>query len=222
MNIHLENKTLLDKITQKGLQTVVSSFGILCGLTGFIAGVFEILQGNLPTNGFEISTIGLGYAMANDFTYYAVTIAPTLLLSGILACILSCATLIWSVRFIDKRFGATVLLILCLSQMLVGGGWVIDIALITCALATRINTPLSWWRTHLPNGTRKWLVKIFPISVVIFALISGAMLILTIFGVNSQLMIDALSPLAGLMFLPILLMIFGAIATDIQNPVILQ
>ena len=52
----------------QGLRLVVAAFGILCGLTGIIAGIFEVLQGNIPTNGFEISTIGSSYLMVDDFT----------------------------------------------------------------------------------------------------------------------------------------------------------
>ena len=222
MVTEIENQKDTKSQNRNALHIVVMAFGVLCGITGIIAGVFEMLQGNIPINGFEISTIGFEYEMAADFTYYAVSLAPTFLISGILACVFSFATLFWSIKYVDGRFGTTILFVLCISQMLVGGGWVIDIALITCILATRINTPLNWWQRNLPEGSRLWFKKLFPISVLVFALISGAMLVLTVIGVNSQLMIDALSPLAGLMFLPILLMIFGAIATDIQNPLIVQ
>jgi hypothetical protein len=42
----------------KGTRLVVAAFGTLCGLTGIIAGIFEVLQGNISTDGFVISTIG--------------------------------------------------------------------------------------------------------------------------------------------------------------------
>ena len=77
---------------------VVTSFGILCGLTGIIAGVFEVLQGNVPTEGYVISTIGSEYTMYNDFTYYAVTIIPNFLVTGILAIFTSSLVTVWSVR----------------------------------------------------------------------------------------------------------------------------
>ena len=44
----------------------VSAFGVLCGLTGIVAGYFETLQGNVATSGFIISTIGPTYSMLVD------------------------------------------------------------------------------------------------------------------------------------------------------------
>ena len=200
-----------------GIKIVVMAFGILCGLTGIIAGIFEILQGNVAAIGFEISTIGSTYSMADDFTYHAITLIPNLLLTGILACIVSCSVLIWSVKFVERKYGVLILFILCIFQLLVGGAWVIDIAVITCLLATRINKPLNWWQSHLTGKVRNGFVKLFPISLIAYAIISISMLVLTIFGVNSEVLIDLLSPLAAAMFIPILLMIFGGLSIDINN-----
>ena len=47
----------------EGTRLVVAAFRTLCGLTGIIAGIFEVLQENIPTGGFLISTIGLDYLM---------------------------------------------------------------------------------------------------------------------------------------------------------------
>ena len=200
-----------------GIRIVVAAFGILSGLTGMIAGIFEILQGNVAPSGLEISTIGSTYSMVDDFTYHAITLIPIFLLTGILAFIVSGLVIIWSVRFVEKKYGVLTLFILCISQVLVGGAWVIDIAIIMCLLATRINKPLNWWRSHLTGRTRDWFAKFFPLSLVCYAIISGAMLMLTIFGVNSAILIDALSPLATTMFIPILLMILGGFAVDIRG-----
>ena len=200
-----------------GTRVVVALFGILCGLTGIIAGCFEIRQGNIAPSGLIISTIGPNYIMANDFTYFAVTIIPNLLLTGILAIIISCLVMLWSARFVHKKNGALVLLGLSFTQMLVGGGWVIDLAIITCILATRIDKSLNWWRSHLPTKLRLWLANLFPFSLVVYAIISFFMLVLTILGVNSVAMIKPMEIIAVVMFIPILLMIFGGIAHDIQR-----
>ena len=199
-----------------GTRIVVAAFGILCGLTGMVAGIFEILQGNIAPSSFEISTIGSTYSMADDFTYHAITLIPNFLLTGVLALIVSITVMIWSVKFVERRYGVLTLFTLCISQVLVGGAWVIDIAIIMCLLATRINKPLYWWRSLLTGNVRNWSVKLFPLALVSYAIISGAMLVLTIFGVNSAVLIDALSPLATAMFIPILLMIFGGLAVDVQ------
>ncbi|MHA1136141.1 MAG: hypothetical protein ACTSSE_06600 [Candidatus Thorarchaeota archaeon] len=184
-----------------GLRIVVAAFGILSGLTGMIAGIFEILQGNVAPSSFEISSIGSTYSMADDFTYHATTLIPNFLVTGILAFIVSFTVMIWSVKFVERKYGVFTLFILCISQVLVGGAWVIDIAIIMCLLATRINKPLNWWRSHLIGRTRDWFAKLFPLSLVCYAIISGAMLVFTIFGVNSSILIDVLSLLATAMFI---------------------
>jgi len=200
-----------------GIRVVVAAFGILCGLTGIIAGCFEIRQGNIVPSGFIISTIGPNYSMADDFTYFAVTIIPNLLITGILAIIVSCLVIMWSVRFVHKKNGVLILLGLSITQMLVGGGWVIDLATITCILATRIDKPSNWLRSHLPTNFRLWLTKLLPFSLVIYTIISFSMLVLTILGANDVTLIKPIELLAAAMFIPILLMIFGGLAHDIQR-----
>jgi len=199
----------------KGTRLVIAAFGILCGLTGIIAGIFEVLQGNIIPDGLVISTIGPSYTMAEDFTYFAITIIPNLRVTGILAILVSCSVIIWSIRYVDRKNGALILLGLSIAQMLVGGGWVIDLAIITSILATRINKPNEWWRKRLPERLRLWFVRLFPFSVLAYVLISISMLALTILGVNSETLIKLLEPLAAAMFLPIILMILGGIAHDI-------
>jgi hypothetical protein len=194
---------------------VVAAFGTLCGLTGILAGFFELLQGNVTPDGYVISTIGSEYKMYKDFTYYAITIIPSFTITGLLAIITSSMFLLWSVKYVQRKNGALILLALSIIQMLVGGGWVIDLAVITCILATRIDKPLNWWRRNIPANIRTWLVKLFPFSLVVYGLISLSMLVLTIIGVNSEVLIRLLEPLAVTMFIPILLMIPGGIALDI-------
>ena len=200
-----------------GTRVVVAAFGILCGLTGIIAGCFEILQGNIAPDGFVISTISPDYSMADDYTYFAVTIIPNFLITGILAIIISCLVIMWSVGFVHKKNGVVIFLGLFIAQMLVGGGWVIDLAVITCLLATRIDKPLNWLRSHLPARLRLWLVKLLPSSLVAYAIISSSMLVLTVLGVDDETLINPLDILAAALFIPILLMIFGGLAHDIQR-----
>ncbi|MFX0124603.1 MAG: hypothetical protein ACFFAE_13305 [Candidatus Hodarchaeota archaeon] len=205
-----------------GTRVVVAAFGILCGLTGIIAGFFEILQGNKAPTGFIISTIGPNYSMADDFTYFAITIIPNFLLTGILAIIISCLVIIWSVKYVHRKYGMIILLVLSIMQMLVGGGWVIDLATITCILATRIDKPLNWWRSHLPNNLRLWLTKILPFSLIGYVIIALNMLVLSILGINNMVLIEIITILATVMFIPMMLMIFGGLANDLQKQLIVD
>lgn len=200
-----------------GTRLVVAAFGVLCGLTGVLAGFFEIRQGNVAPSRFVISTIGSNYTTADDFTYFAVTVVPNMFLTGILAVIVSCLVIYWSVRFVHKKNGALILLGLSVTQMLVGGGWVIDLSMVSCILATRIGKPLNWWRTYISGGLRLWLARLLPFSLVVYAVISFSMLVLTILGVNDARYLKAIEPLAVALLVPLLLMIFGGLAHDIQR-----
>ena len=138
-------------------------------------------------------------------------------LTGVLAAAVSCLVIYWSVRCVHKENGALILWGLSAAQMLVGGGWVIDLSLVSCALATRIGKPLHWWRTHLPTQLRLWLARLFPFSLMVYAFISLAMLVLTVLGVNDATYLKPMEPLAAAMFVPIVLMIFGGLAHDIRR-----
>ena len=200
-----------------GIRVVVAAFGILCGLTGIIAGYFEILQGNTAPTGIVISTIGPNYSMADDFTYFAVTIIPNLLITGMVAIVISCLVIIWSVGFVHKKNGSLILLGLSFAQILVGGGWVIDLVLMTCILASRISKPLNWWRSHLPAKLIFWLTKLLPLNLGVYAIISCIMLALSILGIDNGTLLEPLIVLAIAMFIPIILMILGGIAHEIQR-----
>jgi hypothetical protein len=153
--------------------------------------------------------------MADDFTYFAITIVQNFLVTGVLAIVISSLVIVWSIKFVQGKYGTTILLFLSITQMLFGGGWVIDLALIMCILSTRIDKPLNWWRSHLSEHLRLQLAKFFPISLVLYSILASTMLILSIIGVNDIALLRSMSPLAALMFIPILLMIFGGLAQQI-------
>jgi len=202
----------------------VSAFGVFCGLTGIVAGYFEILQGNVAPNGFIISTIGPNYSMWATYgigdlwdTYSAITIIPNFFLTGIVAIFVSFLVIIWSIGFIHKKYGAMIFLLLSVIQFLVGGSFVLDLALITGVVATRINKPLIWWRSHLSVNVRNVLAKLWPWSFIAYVFLVIILLGITIFGVNDASLLDLLGIFAAAMFIPILLMIFGGFAYDNQR-----
>ncbi|MBN2336194.1 hypothetical protein JXL21_11595 [Candidatus Bathyarchaeota archaeon] len=155
--------------------------------------------------------------MYEDFTYYAITIIPSFRVTGILSVTISSIVIIWSVKYIQRKYGALFFLVLSVFQMLVSGGWVIDLAIITSVLASRIGKPMNWWLRYLPSKIRIWVVRLFPVSLLAYTSISLSMLLLTIFGVNDVGLIQLLEPLAVAMFIPIFLMILGGFACDIHN-----
>jgi hypothetical protein len=191
--------------------------GTLCGLTGILAGIFLILRGNEPTNILKISTIGPEYLMWEDSTYVAWTLVPNFLISGIITLIVSTALVFVSIFYINKRYGSIVFLALSVLQLLTGGGFVIDLAVITFLLSLGINSKLKGWRKIFLNKWGKLLASLWLPGLVLYSALSVVMLSITILGVNRPDLMKLMIFLAGFMFLPVLLMIFGSLAYEIRK-----
>ena len=203
---------------------VVVAFAMLCGFTGIIAGYFEILQGNVAPDGLIISTIGPEYSIWTTYSIYelmepysALTIIPNFLLTGIASIIVSCLVMLWAVGFIHKKHGVIIFLLLSIIQFLVGGAFVMDLAIITSITATRINKPLRWWRSHLSDKMKRSFALIWPWSLMFYIVLSSILLGITILGLNNVDLLDYLEIAATLMFIPLILMIIGGFAYDIQK-----
>ncbi len=91
------------------IKTVVSTFGVILGLSGFNHGLFEALQGNAPTPGLIIQAIGPANRMWLHGTEEAFSIIPNFLVTGILAMVVAIIIMIWSARFLQTKHGSTVL-----------------------------------------------------------------------------------------------------------------
>ena len=198
-----------------GVRLVVASFAILCGVTGVMAGCFEIGQGNVETEGFVITTIDPEHTLAGELTYFAFTVIPNLVITGIASIITSIIAVIWAVFFVQRRHGPLILFCLFVGQTLVGGGWILDMAIITVILATRIGKPLSWWHQHLTGRARMALDRLLLPSLVCYVVISFGLIALTIMIVNDPSWWEPLNILATVMFVPMVLLILGALAHDI-------
>ena len=83
--------------------------GVLLGMGGLVNhGIFEILQGNIPTNGFFIEAIGESNRFWIHGTEGAFTVIPNILVTGILVVLTSLAIVFWSARFIQTKPGTQV------------------------------------------------------------------------------------------------------------------
>jgi hypothetical protein len=120
----------------------------------------------------------------------AMTIVPNLLVTGILASLISLLVLVWVTRFVQRKHGGLVLILLSLVLLLVGGGFGPPLlGLILGIAATRIDAPLTWWRTRLTPGVRRALAMLWPWSLVAdviawLCLFPGALLLSAIVGAN--------------------------------------
>ena len=161
-----------------------SIIGVLLGIAGFINhGLFEILQGNTPTNGFFIEAIGEANRFWVHGTEAAFTIIPNFLVTGICVILVSMAVVLWSLKYIQVKHGATIFLSLLILLTFVGGGiGYIILFLPTWAYATRINKSLDWWKNILSVRFRKALSKLWIYCLVATAISWLIVMELGIFG----------------------------------------
>lgn len=147
----------------KRIQITSSAIGVLLGTAGILNhGLFEVLQGNIATNGFYIEAIGENHRYWLYGTEGAFTLIPNFLISGICAILVGLAIVIWSIKYLATKNGTTVFLALMILLTLVGGGIGHIILFIpTWAFATRMNKSLDWWQEKLSLGLRKSLAKIW-------------------------------------------------------------
>jgi len=125
-------------------------------------GLFEILQGNVPTNGLLISAIGAAHKMWPHGDETAFTLIPNFLITGIAAMTVGLALIIWSLGFVQRKHGPTVLLLLFIVLFLVGGG-VAQILFFPWIwlVSTRIHQPPSGWQKIVPVKLQKLLGKVW-------------------------------------------------------------
>ena len=162
---------------------ITATIGILLAFAGFEHGLFEVLQGNKPTDGLFIQAIGETMRWWKHGGEDAFTIIPNFLIAGICAMSVSAFIIIWSLFFIDKKYGAILFLLLFILLTLVGGG--IGFApffIVTWAYSTRINKTLNWWRRILSQKVKKPLAKIWPYTLIGAAICWFMAIEIAIFG----------------------------------------
>jgi hypothetical protein len=143
-------------------RVTVATLGVVFGISGMSHGFFEALQGNTPTGGMFISAIGEAHRMWPHGNEPAFTLIPNFLITGIAAMLVGLAIIVWSLGFVHKKRGPTILLPLFVLLLLVGGG-VAQILFLPWIwlVSTRINKPLIWWRKILPGKIQMPLGKLW-------------------------------------------------------------
>jgi hypothetical protein len=184
---------MAQKLPANGMTKVVAStFGGVVSIAGVMHGCFEILQGSAAPSGLVINAIGPNQRIWDYAALHAFTVIPSLSLAGILAIIFGLLATLWAVAFIDRKSGPWGMLLLSLGLFLVGGGFgPLFNGTFASLVATRINRPLTWWRTHLSAGIRNFLVKLWPGMLVFYVLVFLLAVETTIFGQPLNLLFDA-------------------------------
>jgi hypothetical protein len=152
----------------------VTVLGVIFGISGINHGLFETLQGNLPTGGLFISAIGEAQKMWPHGNEPAFTFIPNFLISGIAAMLVGLAIILWSCGYFHKKNGPIILLLLFILLLLVGGGvaqvlffpWIY-------VISRQINKPLVFWEKvfhgmhALPGKLWPWFLGISTLLLVI-------------------------------------------------------
>lgn len=208
-------------VTRSATRVTVSAFGALAGLAGIEHGIGEILQGNVAPDGGMI----LSWPDSEVFRILsgepAMTLVSNLLVTGVLAIIVSLVFFVWAIVFVERKHGGLVLILLSAVMLLVGGGFGPPILGVILGLAaTRMNEPLRR-RAYLPVGSRI-LARLWPwffAAAVIawLSLLPGTVLLDFYFGVGD---LDIIVPVIAFIVLSafgsLLLTIFAALARDVR------
>jgi hypothetical protein len=170
-------------VKRSATRTVAATFGILVGLAGIDHGIFEILQGDVKPGSLMIEAIGPAQRFWEYGTEPALTIVPSFLFTGILAVTVGLLVVLWSSRFVHRKYGAAVLLGLSILLFLVGGGFApIFLAIVATVTATGIGKPPTWWRKYTPAIIQTFLAWLWPSSLIVFVLVFAISVEMAIFG----------------------------------------
>ena len=155
-----------DTSTRRGrsaTRLTVSTIGALIALAGIEHGVGEILQGDVAPQGMRIQSWPGWDAFRVLAGEPAMTVVPNLRATGVLAVLASLLFLVWATTFVQRKHGGSVLILLSVLMLLVGGGFGPPlVGVLLGVAATRIDAPLTWWRTRPPGGTRRLFARLWP------------------------------------------------------------
>lgn len=186
----------------------VAIFGTLVGLAGIEHGIGEILQGSLPPDGVMIASWPNSEFFRSLGGEPAMTLVPNLLVTGILAVLVSLAYLVWTIWFAPRKHGGLVLIFLAIAMLPLGAGiFPPFLGALIGGMGTRINTPVAGWQKRFAAGTLDFAGKIWPWATGLavatwLAMLPGVALLNYFFGVdNPSLTLALLAGMFGFLFL---------------------
>jgi hypothetical protein len=199
---------------------VVSTFGALAGIAGIEHGIGELLQGSQAPNGLVIESWPDSEFFRILAGEPAMTILPNLAVAGVLTILVSLIFLVWAILFVQRKNGGLIMILWSILLLLVGGGFGPPLlGILLGSTATQINSPLIWWRTHLPAGARRFLARVWLWSygaclLAWLALFPGLSLLAYFFGVDDETLVRFTISSA---FGSLLLTIFTGFVRDVER-----
>lgn len=163
--------------------SITKVLGVLFAISGVEHGVFEVLQGNMATEGFIIQAIGKDMQWWQFGGEEAFTLIPNFLLSGIASIAISLLIIYWSLRKLTSKYGIVIFLVLFILLTLVGGGLrFIPFYLVTWVYASRMRKALNWWQEFIPETSLPFLARIWRFCLVVVGISWFLALEIAIFG----------------------------------------
>jgi hypothetical protein len=184
--------------------------GTLFGLAGLEHGIGEIMQGNIAPAGIMFVSWPDAKFFSNVAGEPAMSLVPNMLVSGVLTILVSLAFIAWATRFVQRRNGALVLILMSIILLLVGGGFGPPVSGIILGIATtRMKPSLHGWPSRLPVGVLTFITRIWPecLSACVLAwlvMLPGSSILAYYFGVDDPTLTQILILAAfSLLFLTI-------------------
>jgi hypothetical protein len=146
--------------------TNVAVLAAIAALAGVEHGIGEMLQGSIA----PASLVFQSWPKSDFFRVLAgepaMTIVPNLLVSGILAIIVSLTFLAWATAFVRRRNAGLALILLSVVNLLVGGGIApLALGIVVGAAAMKIGSPLTRWRRYVPPRLGRSFAALWPWSI---------------------------------------------------------
>ena len=130
--------------------------GTLGGLAGMVHGIHALSLGNQPAGGLVL-----------DPATGAFTLFPTYLASGIATIFVGLALILWTIAFVQRKYGPAIFLCLCILLFLAGGGIAqVGFFLIAWGVSTCINRPPNWWKGDISGRRKRNWARLWPLFFV--------------------------------------------------------
>lgn len=211
----MEDNRLFGNLSAARLTATI--FGVLGGFGGLIHGIGETLQGNVAPGGIFFESWSRGPIYDHMGGDPAMSLVPNLLITGILAIVVSLVVMIWSAAFVGRKRGGLVLIGLMIVLLLVGGGvGPIVVGVLAGVAGLGIDAPHTFWRERLSSPVRRTLAALWPWLFAV-SLISGltlfvvALILMAVFDVGNS---DQYFGLFQLTFVALLLSVIAGPAYD--------
>ena len=145
---------------------VAASYGILAGLAGLEHGYFEFLQGGTRPAGWMFPSMGPPCApeIVWNACEPAMTVLPNLWIAGIATVLFGLVIILWSIGFVQRKYGGVGLILLSIVLLLCGGGFFPPlIGIVGGAAGIWINKPLK----GRPGKITRFLASLWPWPLVV-------------------------------------------------------